>query len=126
VHFLAERSPVASRVRERDQLGIFDTKEVLDAAEALGCFRSHEWVGTIDVPTAVLVHLRDQLVPPRRQFALARAVPGSSLYPVDADHFAAVDHPAFAPTLVRAVGAVYERSRLMESMPVARAGAFVA
>ena len=76
--------------------------------------------------TAVLVHLRDQVVPPRRQFALARAVPGSSLHPVDGDHFAAVDHPAFPPTLSRAVREVHERSRTSDEVPIARRGAFVA
>jgi pimeloyl-ACP methyl ester carboxylesterase len=123
VHFLAERSSVASRVRDRKQLVTFDTKQVLDAADALGRFRSHEWVGTIDVPTAVLVHLRDQLVPPRRQFALARAVPGSVLHAVDGDHFAAVDHPAFAPTLLRAVRAVtaaHDGTSTVASTSVAR------
>ncbi len=46
---------------------------MVGAAYALGQFTSHEWAGTIDVPTAVVVTLRDQLVSP---VAPAQARPG--------------------------------------------------
>ena len=73
----ATRQIAARLVGERSDLvleehvRIVDVDQVLDAAGALGGYRSHDWIGSLDLPSAVLVHLRDQLVPPRRQFELA-------------------------------------------------------
>jgi pimeloyl-ACP methyl ester carboxylesterase len=95
----------------------FDVGKVLDAASALGSYRSRRWIGKIDTPAAVLVHLRDQLVPPHRQIALAHAMPRAVVYPVDGDHFAAVKQPTtFVATLVRAVHDVNRRGD--DSQPV--------
>ena len=44
-----------------------DPVAMIGAAYALGHFTSHEWVGSIYVPAAVVVTLRDQLVSPSRQ-----------------------------------------------------------
>jgi 3-oxoadipate enol-lactonase len=89
----------------------FDVRSVLEAAAALADFQSYDWIRDIEVPSAVLVHLRDQLVPPDRQFALAHAIAGSVVCPVEGDHFAAVQHPArFVPTVVRAVHVVHGRA----------------
>jgi hypothetical protein len=56
------------------------------------------------VPTSVLVHTRDELVPPRRQLELAAVVPGAVAHFVDADHRAVVcDRELFGRALVRAV-----------------------
>jgi hypothetical protein len=94
-----------------DQVGKFDVRQVLDAVLALANYRSHDWIGAIDLPSAVLVHLRDCLVPARRQFALAGSLPGAVVYPVDGDHFAVVKEPdAFASTLITAVRDVHRRS----------------
>jgi hypothetical protein len=58
-----------------------------------------------------LVHARDQLVPPALQFALARALPGALIHPVDGDHFAVVKRPeTYVGTLMRALRDVYQRS----------------
>jgi pimeloyl-ACP methyl ester carboxylesterase len=90
----------------------FDVGKVLEAAAALGDFCSHDWIGRIDAPTAVLVHLRDQLVPVDRQFALAHAISQSVVCPVVGDHFAPVQRPeAFVPTVTAAVHNVRRRSR---------------
>jgi hypothetical protein len=94
-----------------DQVGKFDVRHVLDAALALANYRSHDWIGAIDVPSAVLVHLRDCLVPAHRQFALARSLPGAVVYLVEGDHFAVVNEPhMFASTLITAVRDVHGRS----------------
>ena len=84
-----------------------DPKVVLQAAAALGRYTAEPWIGDIDVPTSVLVHTYDQLVPPRRQLELARAVPRAVAHFVDADHFAVVREPElFGRALIRAVSGV--------------------
>lgn len=79
---------------------------VIQAAEALTRFSSHDWIGQLDVPTAVLVTTLDELVPPSRQRKLAESIPGAKLFEIEGDHDACVGHPGFAPTLVRACRAV--------------------
>jgi hypothetical protein len=87
-----------------EQVGRFDVRDVLDAAAALGDYQSHGWIDQVDPATAVLVHVRDQLVPQSRQLELAHAIPGASVHTVDGDHFAAVRAPdAFVPELFAAV-----------------------
>ena len=81
-----------------------DPRAVLQAAAALGGYTAEPWIGDIDVPTSVLVHTRDELVPPRRQLELASVVPGAVAHFVDADHRAVVrDRELFGRALVRAV-----------------------
>ena len=57
------------------ELGRNDPAAMMAAAAALGRFSSREWIGEVDVPTAVVVTLRDSLVPPHRQRKLAEAIP---------------------------------------------------
>jgi 3-oxoadipate enol-lactonase len=88
-----------------------DPRAVLEAAIELGKYSVQEWIGEIDVPTSVVVHARDQVVPPRRQLELASAVPGATTHVVDADHFAVIrDRERFVNTLVRAVRSVTDRA----------------
>jgi 3-oxoadipate enol-lactonase len=88
----------------RHQMERWDTRTVLQAAAALGRYTGQPWIGEIDVPTSVLVHTRDQLVPPPRQVELASAIPGAVTHYVDGDHFAVVrDREAFVGALIRAV-----------------------
>jgi len=86
---------------------------VIQAAGAVGGFSSHDWIGSVDVPTAVVVTTRDTLVPPSRQRKLAASIPGASLYEVSADHDACVAHAdRFVPTLVEACLDVAKRAGL--------------
>ncbi len=72
-------------------------------AAALGRFSSRAWIGGVDVPTAVVVTSRDVLVPTARQLALAAAIPGAQVVPVDGDHGVFItDQPAFATAIVKA------------------------
>ncbi|HEY4397229.1 MAG TPA: alpha/beta hydrolase [Acidimicrobiia bacterium] len=88
------------------ELLLREPRTIVQAAAALGRYRGGDWISQIDVPTSVLVHTRDQLVPPRRQFELATAIPGARVHFVDADHFAAVRDPQ---TFVRAlIGAIHD------------------
>lgn len=88
-----------------------DARAILEAAAAVGRFTSHRWIHRVDVPVAVLVTERDQLVPIHRQLKLARSIPGATVHRVEGDHFAAADAPRFAPALVRACREVADRAR---------------
>lgn len=91
---------------------------VIQAAGAVGGFSSHDWIGSVDVPTAVVVTTRDTLVPPSRQRKLATSIPGASLYEVAADHDACVARAdRFVPTLVEACLDVARRAGLLEASP---------
>lgn len=104
-----EEGPYAAWVGE--EVRLHDPRRVIEAASAVGRFTSHRWIGEVDVPTAVVVTRHDQLVPPRRQRKLARAIPGASVYEVEGDHFAAVSAPGrFVPELVRACSDVADRA----------------
>lgn len=80
---------------------------VAAAVAAVGEFTSHEWIGDIDVPVAVLVTTRDSLVPTSRQLKLAEALPHATVITVDGDHAVFVADPRlFTAKLLEACQAV--------------------
>jgi pimeloyl-ACP methyl ester carboxylesterase len=80
-----------------------DPATIMQAVRAVIRFSSHDWVASIDVPTAVVITTQDELVPARRQYKLAAAIPGARVFEVEADHLACVRAAnRFVPTLVRA------------------------
>ena len=84
---------------------------VLEAGRAIGKFNSRDWIGNIDVPTSVLITMRDRVVPLRRQVRLFEAIENAEAYRIDGDHDAVVANAdRFVPTLLRAVSSVVERS----------------
>ena len=84
-----------------------DWKAVLEAGNALGRYDARSWIGEVDVPAAVVVTTRDGVVAPARQLALARSIPGASVFEVDGDHTVCVTNPGrFLPALHRALQAV--------------------
>lgn len=88
-----------------------DPASVIQASHALSGFSSHDWIGSVDVPTAVVVTTRDELVPPERQRKLAASIPGAEVFEVDGDHGACVARAdRFVPTLVAACRSVERRS----------------
>ena len=84
--------PDAAR-RARAQLRRTSLGTAISAVQAVSEFSSHSWIGQVSVPTAVIVTKRDQVVATSRQLKLARAIPGASVYEVDADHAACVTRP---------------------------------
>jgi len=93
-----------------EQFGTGDPGTILQAGSALGAFDSHRWIGAVDVPTAVVVTAQDSLIHPRRQMALARAIPGALALPVAGDHGVCVMAPRrFVPVLVEACSWVAAR-----------------
>ena len=87
-----------------------DWRMVLEAGRALGNFSSTDWLGEIDVPTSVVVTMRDPVVPLRRQVRLFDEIPGAEAFRVDGEHDAVVaTADRFVPTLIRAIGSVTSR-----------------
>ena len=86
-----------------DEMQHADPAAIAEAAGAIGRFSSHEWIGEVDVPTAVVVTEQDRLVPPYRQRRLAESIPGARVVPVRGDHGVCVANPrAFVPALLDA------------------------
>jgi pimeloyl-ACP methyl ester carboxylesterase len=105
----------------QQELRRHDVPSIVAAAGEVGRFSSHRWVHEIDVPTAVLVHTRDRLVPPRRQRKLAESIPGAETFLVDGDHFVCARHPErFVPVLVEATTSVVRRARSARRSPEPR------
>jgi len=95
-----------------EQASRHDWRMVLEAGRALGAFSSSDWLHEIDVPTSVVVTMRDQVVPLRRQARLFEWIPGAEAFRVDAAHDAAVSSAAdFVPQLVRAIESAVARAR---------------
>ncbi len=89
-----------------------DPRMIVEAGQALARFSSREWIGGVDVPTAVLVTEFDSVVPPRRQHALAAAIDGAVVHPVGGDHgVCALDPAAFVPVLDQACLEVMARAQ---------------
>jgi 3-oxoadipate enol-lactonase len=82
------------------------------AVAALGRHHSRPWLSRIDVPTAVVVTLRDRVLPASNQVALARRIPGATIHDVDAGHAACVlQSERFVPAFLEAVTTVSARCR---------------
>jgi pimeloyl-ACP methyl ester carboxylesterase len=98
------------RERVHREFAGHDPASVIQATHALSGFSSHDWIGDIDVPTAVIVTKRDELVPPEQQRKLARSIPGAEIFEVDADHDACVARAdLFVPALRAALESVARR-----------------
>ncbi len=93
----------ATRRWVRAQLSRTTLATTISAMQAVCGFNSDSWIGQVDVPAAVIITTRDHVVPPARQLALARAIPGASVCYVDGDHGACVNAPhLFARALLEA------------------------
>jgi 3-oxoadipate enol-lactonase len=90
-----------------------DPAALLEAMRALQRFDSRPWIGTVDVPTAVVVTTLDNLVPPRSQMRLATAIAGATVWPVEGDHAVCAMQPRlFVPALLDACrSVVMQRAR---------------
>ena len=119
------RREVATRLFERrlaqtplgewatHELGRNDPATVLQAGWAIGQFSSHEWIGEVDVPTAVVVTSNDSVVSPHRQRRLAESIPGAQVYPVAGDHGVCVmGAERLVPVLLTAARAVSRAAAL--------------
>lgn len=88
-----------------------DPLALAEAGGAIGRFTSHEWIGELDVPTAVVITERDQVIPPHRQEKLAAAIPGATVHRVPGDHTVCATEPhLFVPVLRDACASVSARA----------------
>ena len=98
------------RERVHRELEGHDPASVIQATRALSGFSSHDWIGSVDVPTAVIVTSRDELVPPERQAKLAASIRGAEVFEVEGDHAACVARAdLFVPALLAACRSVERR-----------------
>ncbi len=89
-------------------------RTVLEAGRAIGNFSSRHWLEGVDVPTSVLITMRDSVVPVRRQVRLFESIHGAEAFRVDGDHDACIANAdRFVPTLIRAVHSVCERAGVL-------------
>ncbi|MGZ8744865.1 MAG: alpha/beta fold hydrolase [Nocardioides sp.] len=85
---------------------------VAHALAALGRHHSRPWLDRIDVPTAVVVTLKDRVLSPDNQIALARRIPGATIHDIPAGHASCVlEAETFVPALLEAAVTVNARRR---------------
>jgi pimeloyl-ACP methyl ester carboxylesterase len=114
VHQAPDRAPLVPWLRAELRRG--DPTALADAGRALGLHDARPWAGRIDVPAAVVVTTKDRLVRPRKQRALARAIPTAETYEIAGDHDACMVLPGpFVRMTVAAVRDVAQRAGLTDS-----------
>ncbi|MFP3905639.1 MAG: alpha/beta fold hydrolase [Acidimicrobiales bacterium] len=92
-----------------------DPVALAEAGGAIGRFTSHEWIGQVDVPSAVVITEQDSVIPPHRQEKLAAAIPGATVHRVPGDHTACVTEPhLFGPVLRDACASVAARVQIQQ------------
>jgi pimeloyl-ACP methyl ester carboxylesterase len=97
-----------------EQVARHEWRSVLEAGRAIGNFSSRSWIDKVDVPTSVIITMRDRVVPVRRQVELFEAIHGAEAFRVDGDHDACIANAdQFVPTLLRAVHSVAERAGVL-------------
>jgi 3-oxoadipate enol-lactonase len=95
----------------RSELRRNDPRMVVEAGQAIGQFSSAEWLGGVDVPSAVVLTEYDAVVPPHRQERLAATIPGATLHRVRGNHTVCAGRPQnFVPALVEACESVTTRA----------------
>lgn len=93
-----------------DEVARHDWGAVLEAGRATLRFDSRSSVGHISVPSAVVVTLKDDVVPVHRQLALAASLPGATLHRVAGGHAVCTTAPdRFVPALLEACSSVASR-----------------
>jgi 3-oxoadipate enol-lactonase len=88
-----------------------DARSLVEGGLELGRFSALGWLNEVDVPTAVVLTMRDPLVPAAEQRIMAASIPAARVFEVDGDHFACALNPqVFVPALVDACDDVAGRA----------------
>ncbi|MEZ5219731.1 MAG: alpha/beta hydrolase [Ilumatobacteraceae bacterium] len=96
-----------------EQVSHHDWRMILEAGRCIGEFSARPWLHEIDAPTAVVLTMRDEIVPIRRQIELFDGIDGATAHRVDGGHDSVVAKAdTFAPTLLDAIASVQRRVRL--------------
>jgi pimeloyl-ACP methyl ester carboxylesterase len=94
----------------RAELRRGDPTALADAGRALSRYDARPFAGRVDVPTAIVVTTKDRLVRPRKQRALAKAIPGATVLELVADHDACLLEPeGFVAATTSSIQAVRDR-----------------
>ncbi len=94
-----------------------DPTALADAGRALGEHDARPFAGRIDVPSAVVITTKDRLVRPRKQRALAKAIPGATTHELAGDHdVCMVSTEGFARVTAGAIADVMRRQRVAEGL----------
>lgn len=97
-----------------EQVARHEWRTVLEAGRAIGGYSSKPWIGDIDVPTSVVITMRDTVVSLHRQLDLFESIHGAEAFRVDGDHDACIANAdRFVPTLIRAITSVCERADVL-------------
>lgn len=94
-----------------EQVARHEWRTVLEAGRAIGGFSSRAWIGDVDVPTSVIITMRDSVVSLHRQLDLFESIHEAEAFRVDGDHDACIANAdRFVPTLIRAITSVCDRA----------------
>ena len=100
-----------ARARVIAELSGTDPIAVAQAGVALARFSAAEWIGRVDVPTAVVVTEQDEMVLPRLQLEMAAAIPEATVHRVPGNHRVCATQPhLFVPVLLEACDSVARRA----------------
>jgi 3-oxoadipate enol-lactonase len=92
------------------EASMHDWRMVLEAGHAIGNYVADGWLHAVDVPTAVVMTLRDQVVPMERQLRLLELIESAGAFRVDGPHDSIVSQaPEFLAALEAALTAVTSR-----------------
>jgi pimeloyl-ACP methyl ester carboxylesterase len=83
-------------------------RHLLEAGAEIGRYDARSWIGSIDVPTAVVVTERDRAMPAELQMSMAEQIPTSTVHRIDAGHLSCVS-PHFGSVVVSACRDVESR-----------------
>jgi 3-oxoadipate enol-lactonase len=98
-----------------EEASLHEWRTVLEAGRAIGSFSSRGWIRDVDVPTAVVITMRDEVVPVRRQIRLFEMIPGAHAFRVDGEHDVVIANPGrFLPVLLQACARVAEQASRTE------------
>lgn len=96
----------------RSELMRNEARDIVEAGRELGRFDSRPWLGDLRAPVAVVLTTRDELVPPRKQRALAQAA-RAQVFEVALSHLElSWRGEAYNPSLLAALEAVSSRRQL--------------
>jgi 3-oxoadipate enol-lactonase len=92
------------------QLRSTSSAEITGAGAVIARFDSSEWIASMAIPTSVVVTARDKAIAPAQQRQLAKALPQSTVYEIDAGHASCVlNADQFRPGLLAACASVSVR-----------------
>jgi pimeloyl-ACP methyl ester carboxylesterase len=91
-----------------DETRLHDPRAMIEAGHSISTYHAGRWIDQVDVPTAVVCTTRDHAVRPDLQLALADAIAGATVHPIDEGHLACAQ-PTFAPVLFDACNRVAAR-----------------